>query len=389
MSHPLDFYPSIGTHELPFDGVSLSTLTEIPKVDLHRHLVGSIRPEVLVYIANRLNITLNGFGNDPKRIARASVLSKPVPNGYEHFLRKRIWAGFKGIFSDPRGIHNAVYWGIADAARDGVIYVEFRVAPNSREFNPLLPLSLEEYIDAIRTGVKVARRDFPKTVAKIILSVGRSGVIERWGDLADRRRRFQKLAESTLTNRDIVVGLDLTGNEDRYSNDLFQDFCEIVKSAGIPLTVHSGETGNPKSVWEALDKLKVDRIGHGIGAVNDPELLATLAELRIPMEICPTSNIILSVARSFVDHPVKEFLEKGLCVTINTDDPVLLGPTTLSNEFLHLIKSGIITVESMGRITSQSISASFATEVEKSELTARVDDFFSGRPALTASLGHV
>lgn len=238
MSHPLDFYPSIGTHELPFDGVSLSTLTEIPKVDLHRHLVGSIRPEVLVYIANRLNITLNGFGNDPKRIARASVLSKPVPNGYEHFLRKRIWAGFKGIFSDPRGIHNAVYWGIADAARDGVIYVEFRVAPNSREFNPLLPLSLEEYIDAIRTGVKVARRDFPKTVAKIILSVGRSGVIERWGDLADRRRRFQKLAESTLTNRDIVVGLDLTGNEDRYSNDLFQDFCEIVKSAGIPLTVH-------------------------------------------------------------------------------------------------------------------------------------------------------
>src|SRR5437870_1856292 len=121
MPHALEQYQLLECDELPFEGVQYSQLHALPKIDLHRHLVGSIRPEVLTYIADKLKIRLPVFGNDPENIRNSSVLTSPIRGGYRAFLQKRIWGVFQQIFADPRGCANAMYWGVADASRDNVV----------------------------------------------------------------------------------------------------------------------------------------------------------------------------------------------------------------------------------------------------------------------------
>ncbi len=366
--HILDYFPNQGIGELPFNGISISHLKEMPKFDLHRHLIGAIRPEVLVYIANKLNLTLPTFGNDAERISKASVICKPTPNGYSQFLHQRIWGTFKEVFSRESGVTNAIYWAIADAARDGVCYVEFRVSPYGREFNLKLQLPYGVFLESLEKGIQRAHEDFPETLVKIVLSVGREAVVKWWGDSAERGRRYDKLIAGAEASRHFVVGFDITGDEVTYPNRLFVDFADKVKWKGFRLTVHAGETGDPNSVHEAVNLLNADRIGHGLGAIHDEGLMESLAERKIPLEICPTSNLMLGVVPSLKEHPCRVFLENKLRISINTDDPVLLGPTSQSAEFYRMICAQQITFEDIRQISEHSIEASFASEQEKAEL---------------------
>lgn len=373
--HKLDFNAANDTGELPFLGTSLAELTKIPKIDLHRHLVGSIRPEVLVYIADKLDVTLATFGNDAERIRSAAVISKPLADGYSQFLRRRIWGAFKDIFSYEKGVANAVYWAIADAARDGVVYIEFRISPYGREFNFKSKLSTATFLEALGRGISKARADFPETLTKIILSVGREAVVKWWGDTVERGKKYDRLISCANSFKEFVVGFDITGDEVAYQNPRFVDFAEKVKSAGFSLTVHAGETGDPNSVLEAIDLLHADRIGHGLGAAKDFAIMEKLAKRRIPLEICPTSNLMLGVVPSLAEHPFREFFRKGMILTINTDDPVLLGPTSQSLEFYRMIAAEQIAFEDVRRITATAIHSSFATDQEKKQIESTVEKY--------------
>lgn len=366
--HPLNHYPEFMSDELPFLGTSVFELIKVPKVDLHRHLIGSIRPEVLVYIANKLDISLPTFGNDPERIRAASVISTPMVDGYRKFLRQKIWGVFKEIFSNTSGVANSIYWAIADASRDGVCYVEFRVSPYGREFNLKSKLPTYQFLEALAKGISKASEDFPSTKTKIILSVGREAVAKWWGDSVERAHRYDLLIAYANTFREFVVGFDITGDENAYRNSQFVDFADKVKSAEFFLTVHAGETGDPSSVREAVDLLSADRIGHGLGAANDPALMEQLLTSETTLEICPTSNLMLGVVQSLAKHPFSEFYLRGLRVTINTDDPVLLGPTSLSEEFYRMIGAEQISLEDLPKITDAAIQSSFASEQEKTEI---------------------
>lgn len=390
MTHPLDYFPNSTVADLGFGALTVGQIVSLPKLDLHRHLIGSIRAEVLVYVANKLGILLTGSAeNDADQIRKTSVISKPMEGGYEHFLRKRIWKQYKEIFSDISGIHNTLYWAVADAARDGVIYVEFRVSPNCNEFNPNFNLSLREYLSSFRKALDAAQRDFPETIARIVLSVGRNAVMERWGDESERRRRFDKLIETSQSYRDIVVGFDITGNEESYPNPYFVDFARRVKSAGFPLTVHAGETGRAESVWDAINLLNADRIGHGLGSVNDEALMDYIAEHGIPLELCPTSNLMLGVVETMEKYPCRIFLNRGIRISVNTDDPVLLGPTTMSQEFHELLDSDQIKAEDISRISYMALDSSFASEEDKSKLRLKLDrQFKSNQIALRTKGKH-
>lgn len=370
--HPLQYDPRDELPDLPLDGISIQHLVQTPKIDLHRHLIGAIRPEVLVYIANKLGISLMGGENDVEQIRKASVIAKRTPDGYEHFLRKRIWKHYKEIFAIDEGIHNSLYWAIADAARDGVVYVEFRVSPNSQEFNPTIPIPLVRFLYALGKGIEAASRDFPDTVARIILSVGRNAVMGRWGDREERNRRFSRLTKTAEDYRDFVVGFDITGNENEYPNALFEDFAEHVSKAGFPLTAHAGETGDAQAVVDAVKVLNVKRVGHGLGAINDQPALELLRDREIALELCPTSNLMLGVVEDMKTHPCKDFMEHGLRITINTDDPTLLGPTTMSREFYELLVAGQIDIADIPKITDTSLEYSFADASTKENVRAKM-----------------
>lgn len=386
VQHPLDAYPENALNELPFQGTSLFELVKLPKLDLHRHLIGSIRPEVLVYIAEKLNITLPTFGNDSERIRSASIISVPLVDGYTKFLRQRIWGVFKEIFSNTSGVANAIYWAIADASRDGVCYVEFRVSPYGREFNLKSTLTTDQFLEALARGISKASDDFPSTKAKVILSVGREGVVKWWGDSAERARRYDLLIECANKFKDFVVGFDITGDENTYRNSRFVDFADKVKSAEFFLTVHAGETGDPNSVREAVELLGADRIGHGLGAVRDPMLMEQLLASKTTLEICPTSNLMLGVVPSLSEHPFKEFNRRGLRVTINTDDPVLLGPTSQSRELYQMISAEQMPLDILPQLTEVAIQSSFASEKEKVEIIATVRDATRGNSNAQAAV---
>lgn len=385
MAHILDYNPKLEVNELPFDGNSTSQLIDMPKIDLHRHLVGAIRPQVLVYIANELGIKLPTFGNDAERIRKVSLISSPIQNGYKHFLAKRIWSVFKYIFSDKRGISNAMYWTVADAARDNVCYVEFRISPYGIQHNYTpshkeygtdgSSINLYSFVSSLKKGIEAAKRDYPETIAKIIFSVGRRSVIESW-EPKDRSRYYNKLITVANDFKDIIVGFDLSGDEEKYPNNLFVEFADRVKSNNFLLTIHAGETGNPESIRQAIKLLRADRIGHGIGAIHDESLMNLLAERAIPLELCPTSNLMLGLVSSMKDYPCREFLSRNLHVTINTDDPTLLGPTTLSNEFYQLLIAKQIKFTEIKKLSDFSIEASFASKEEKDQLLLKVKNFF-------------
>jgi len=386
MPHILDYDPKLAPEVLPFAGTTLAALTAVPKIDLHRHLVGSIRPEVLVYIANKLGVTIPTFDNDVDRIRKASVITSPIVDGYKHFLLKRFWSAFQPIFSSSNGTANAMYWAIADASRDNVCYLEFRVSPYG--ISPGFPLTLYNFTEAIGEGINAGARDFPQTLVKVIFSVGRKSIIEKW-PVQEHSRYYDRLITVAKAFPDIIVGFDLSGDEDRFPNSLFKEFAQRVKSNGFKLTVHAGETDSASSVWDAINILQADRIGHGIGARNDPTLVRLLADRGIPLEICPTSNLLLGIVPNLTTYPCKAFMEEHVKVTLNTDDPALFGLTTLSGEFHRLIVAGQMKAEDVEMICRDSISASFANEKDKATLLSKVTDHFFVEPRAAAARGKL
>lgn len=132
-----------------------------------------------------------------------------------------------------------------------------------------------------------------------------------------------------------IVGITLGGSEHLFPTHHFSDVYKLARDHGLRLTIHAGEMLGPQSIWDALLLLGAERIGHGVRAIEDEQLVAYLVEHHIPLEVCPTSNVRLGLFPSYQKHPVKRLLEAGVPVTINTDDPTFFG-TMLADEFMHV-----------------------------------------------------
>ncbi len=368
--HPPAGYLPIASSELPFEGISLADFRILPKVDLHRHLVGAVRPEVLLRTARRLGVSLP-IGSRVDEVRSKMVLREPGQMGYSTFLARRIWGQFRLILATELGCANLVYWAIADAHADGVIYVEFRISPYG--IGPDQPITLNEFLSGLRRGVRAAKRDFPLTTGRFIFSLGRRA-LDRW-ETGLRGKYFAATVQAAVQNSDLIVGLDIAGDEDRYPNRLFVELAEMARAHGVPLTVHAGETGRPDSMWEAIELLRPQRIGHGIAAAKDTKLIERLVADQTPLEICPTSNYLLGVVDRYEEHPFKKLNDSGVNVTIHTDDPVLFDETSLSREYSSLLQSGLISVNQLPTLLIRSAESSFLRGDERRALIDRVRQF--------------
>jgi aminodeoxyfutalosine deaminase len=320
---------------------------QMPKVELHIHLEASIRPVTLLQLAERNGVEL------------------PVQDvaGLQDFYRFRDFAHFIEVYvtitrclqtqDDYRLI--AYEFG-ADCARQNVCYAEvtFSIVTNVTYAG----LPWQAIVEGLNAGRAQARAEF--------------GVDWRWvfDIVRDVPHTQEQVVEIAIAAQDQgVIALGLGGSEEGFPPKLFVDSFERARQAGLHSLPHAGEIAGPESVWGALRLLHAERIGHGVRCVEDPALVDYLREQQIPLEVCPTSNICLSVFPSYEAHPLRRLWDEGLFITVNSDDPPLFN-TNLNHEYEVLVDHFGFTADELEQVSLNALRASFLPQAQKAQLEA-------------------
>jgi adenosine deaminase len=326
-----------------------SQLGNWPKIDLHRHLEGSLRLETLSEIARDYGIDSPEYGVEAIR-PRVQVTEEPYSQ--RRFLSK--FEALRHFFRTQELIERVTCEAVADAAQDNVRYLELRFTPSAlakeRGF------TLEQVTQWV---VRAARR--AETAHEIRVNLIMS--MNRHEPLSTGKRTM----ELAMRSRGSVVGLDLAGDEALYSARPFASLFQEAKEAGLGITIHAGEWMGPENIIESVEHLNADRIGHGVRAVEDSDAVRLLRERNIALEICPTSNLQSGVVRSPRTHPMSELLRLGLPITINTDDPSVSG-ITLTDEYVLAVKELGLTLADLRRTILSAARAAFLPVEERAEL---------------------
>jgi adenosine deaminase len=276
----------------------------IPKAELHVHLEGTARPELIRRIAARNGVRLpDGLFAAPDRFAWHDFLD---------FLATYDLAA--SVIRTPQDYRDITYEYLAEAAADGAIYVELISSPDHAA---AVGLGDREHWDAIAQGIDDARAEHG-IEARILSSCVRNFGVDAAEDVARR---------TVATDHPYVVGFNMGGDEAGYPAGAFARTYEIVADAGLGCSVHAGEHAGAESVRAALALPGVTRISHGVRAIEDRALVAELAQREVVLEVCPTSNVALGVFPDYASHPFPALREAGVPLTLGSDDPPYFGAT--------------------------------------------------------------
>ncbi len=281
--------------------------SSLPLIDLHRHLDGSVRLTTILDLARQHNVPLPAWDVEGLRPHVQVTESQP---GIMVFIAK-----FKlmiDVLVDYAACRRVAYENVEDAQREGIDYIELRFSPWFMAApNGLDPAGVTE---AVADGAEQGARDLGIKVKLIGILSRTYGTDVAWKEL-----------DALLRHRERLVALDLAGDEANQPGELFIEHIRRAREAGLRITIHAGEAAGAQSVWQAIRELGAERIGHGVRAIDDPALLDYMAEHKIGVESCLTSNVQTSTVPSYGEHPLRRFLERGLLATINTDDPGISG----------------------------------------------------------------
>ena len=292
----------------------LNTLKEMPKVDLHRHLEGSLRVESMQEVVRESGIKLPQH-SDFRRLVQV-MQDEPLTS--QNFLSK--FAVLRLLYISPEVIQRFAYEVVADAAADGVKYLELIFTPVALSRQKNYPLG--EVMDWVLESVRQAEKDLGiKT--RLIASANRHESVE----LAEQTAR---LAADRLDMG--IVGLGLVGNEADFAAKPFLGIFREARQAGLELSIHAGEWNGPQNVREAIQDFGAKRIGHGVRAMEDPAVVELAREQGTVFEVCLSSNYHSGVFSPLEAHPIRDMLNAGLNVTLNTDDPGISN-ITLTDEY--------------------------------------------------------
>ena len=275
----------------------------LPLIDLHRHLDGNVRLETILELGRQHNLPLPAW--DIEGLRPHIQITTPQP-GVMAFIEKFQW--MRAVLVDYDACRRIAYENIQDAQEEGLDYVELRFSPwFMAEPAGLHP---DAVVEAVVDGVQSASRDTGLPYGLIGILSRHYGPHTAWLEL-----------EALLARHEDLAGLDLAGDEANFPGELFIEHVRRAREAGLGVTIHAGEAAGAESVWQAVRQLGAGRIGHGVRAVDDPQLLDYLAQHRIGVESNLTSNVQTSTVPDYASHPLKLFLEHGILATINTDDP--------------------------------------------------------------------
>ena len=326
----------------------------MPKTELHVHMEGAIRPTTLLRLAERNNINLPAKDVEGLRDFYRY-------RDFEHFIQ--VYFTITGCMRTPQDYQLIAYEFGSDCARQNTLYAEltFAIETNMR----LTGLPWEDILAGLNAGREQARQEF--------------GVEMRWiFDIVRNSPETQDMVlEIALAARDRgVVALGLGGSEDTYPPELFIDTFERARREGLPRVPHAGELSGPDSVWTALDQLHADRLEHGVRCIEDPDLVETLVERQVALDICPTSNICLGVFPDIASHPARRLWDAGVLVTINSDDPPMFN-TDLNQEYRLLVDHFDFQVSELEQISLNGVRASLMSDDQKAALEAEFKSQFA------------
>ena len=296
---------------------SLSTYRALPKVELHRHLEGSLRLDTMLEIAKQHGITIPA---DVLRLSTLVQIQEQDKFTFQNFLSK--FNTLRLFYRSPDAIHRITREAIEDAAKDNVKYMELRFTPVALSRAERFPL--HDVINWVIASTKEAAHKHNINV-KLIASVNRH-------ESAEIAEQVAWLAADHMS--DGIVALDLAGNEAEFPSKPFYGIFKEAKQAGLHVTIHAGEWGPAIHVKEAIEELGAERIGHGVRVLENENITALTRERGTACEVCITSNYQSGVVESLETHPLMKMFEKGINVTINTDDPSI-SRITLSHEYYN------------------------------------------------------
>lgn len=311
-------------------------------IELHMHLDGSLSIDNCKKLAKLQNINIT-----EEEIRNKMVVSKGCHDLNEFLTKFELPIS---LLQTSEAIKTAVMNLQEELLEQGIIYVEIRFAPGLHTRNEL---SQEDVIKAAIEGINSS-----KLRSNLILCCMRGN------NNHDENMETVRLAKKYLGNG--VCALDLAGAEGLYPTKDYEDIFKYANELGVPFTIHAGEADGPSSVYDAI-RFGAKRIGHGVRSIEDPNLVQLIKDKGITLEICPTSNICTSVYEKISDIPITRFIDNGVNITINTDDPSICN-TTLKNELNLVSEIFNLSDKDIKRLQLNAINASFASDEIKNEI---------------------
>ncbi|WP_328655154.1 adenosine deaminase [Micromonospora sp. NBC_00330] len=334
----------------------LSTfIAGLPKVELHVHHVGSALPRIVAELAARHE------GRTPVPADPDALANYFEFRDFAHFIE--VYLSVVDLIRDPEDVWILTHEVARELARQQVRYAELTITPYSHVRRGI---PAPAFCEAIEDARKRALADFGIELRWCFDIPGEAGL---------------PAAEETLRialdeRPDGLVSFGLGGPEIGVPRPQFRQYFDQARAAGLRSVPHAGETTGPQTVWDALNELGAERIGHGISAAQDPQLLAYLAERQIGMEICPTSNVRTRAVATLDEHPLPRLVEAGLLVTINSDDPPMFG-TTLNDEYAVAARLLGVGAEGLAGLARNAVTASFLDAAGQQRILAEIDAYLA------------
>jgi adenosine deaminase len=335
---------------------------KLPKIELHVHLEGAIPHTALFDLVQK-------YGGDPSVPDVAALRERFTYRDFPQFIAAWSWKNqFLREYEDFTHIAQLV---ARDLAGQNIRYAEMFYSPS---LFVRRGLEVRQLTRAIRAGVDAVPqieialiadlvRDYgPQSELATLMALGQAGQRE---DLGGRAESEDLGGLAALG----VIGIGLGGSEHEFPPEPFESLYRAARRMGLHTTAHAGEAAGPSSVWGALRSLQAERIGHATRAREDPELVDFLAERRVPLELCPGSNVRTGVVRRLSEHPIRTYFDRGCVISVNTDDPRMFG-TALADEYRLLVQECGFTREEICRLILLGIESSWLPDDRKAALAA-------------------
>jgi adenosine deaminase len=331
-----------------------ATLASLPKIELHRHLEGSLRLKTLYEIAQQYPLDLPT--RNIEELRPYVQVTNDEPN-FRNFLGK--FDALRRFYKSPEIINRFTYEVIEDAVSDNVRYLELRFTPMALAKTQGYPL--HEVVHWALMAVEQARKDFPRVQVELIASINRHEAMEI----------AETVTQIAVDHKDVIVALDLAGDEVNFPAAPFAPLFREAKQAGLGITVHAGEWTGPATVRHAIEALGAERIGHGVRVVEDLEVAQLARERGVTFEVCVTSNLQSGVIQRISDHPLRDMLFLNLKATVNTDDPSV-SDISLTDEYEVVVEDLGLTTD---HLRTAIITAAHSTFLPPAERGRLVDQF--------------
>ncbi|KOG91137.1 adenosine deaminase [Streptomyces varsoviensis] len=324
----------------------------LPKAELHVHHVGSASPRIVAELAARHPDS--PVPTDPEALADFFTF-----RDFAHFIE--VYLSVVDLIRDAEDVRLLTYEVARDMARQNIRYAELTVTPYSSTRRGIPDAA---FVEAIEDARIAAEADLGVRLRWCFDIPGEAGLTS-----AEETERI-----ATKLRPEGLVSFGLGGPEIGVPRPQFAPYFERAIAAGLHSVPHAGETTGPQTIWDALTDLRAERIGHGTSATQDPKLLAHLAEHRIPLEVAPTSNIATRAVATLEEHPLKQMVEAGCLVTINSDDPPMFG-TDLNSEYAIAARLLDLDAQGVADLAKNAVEVSFMEAADKKKLAAEIDSY--------------